>query len=118
MPVSEEFKAYFSSDDSEAYVLTGPLPTLSLKEEPEPQDAPVYLDLETGQGYYPEGVSSQKAKEAAEYAKVQASSDVSVHLRQDTDSWMREFSGLFGVDDVGGFWSVDMDERNHRNNRF
>lgn len=70
---SEGFKEYFSPYGYEAYVLTGPLSRLGLKPEPEPKDAPLYLDLETGEGYFPEGVSAQKANDAAQYTKFWAS---------------------------------------------
>lgn len=114
----QKFSAYFSEDDSEVYVLTDDLPRVVLKQRPEPEEAPLYLDMETGDGFYPEEVSAQEAYNAAEYAKDRASSDVLIHLKQDTEAWRREFSELFDTADLGPFWSLDMDKRDPESDRF
>lgn len=111
--MSDEFRAYFSEDEAEVYVLTGPLPRLELKETPEPGDAPVYMDMESGEGYYPEEVKPEQAASAAEYAREQASSNVPIHLMQDTEAWRNEFSEIFGVDEYFSFWSIDQDKNGY-----
>jgi len=118
MNEDQNFSAYFSRDGSDAYVLTDDLPRVVLKQRPEPEDAPLYLDMETGDGFYPEGVSAQEAYNAAEYAKDRASSDVLIHLKQDTEAWRREFSELFDTADLGTFWSLDMDDSDDGRFRF
>lgn len=115
MADSRDFRAYFSDDSTEAYVLREPLPRLGLKNEPEPEDAPLYIDLDTGEGFYPEDVSGQEAFDAATYAKEQADSDANIHLREDNDAWRNEFSGLFGKNETARFWSVNLDDHDPRN---
>lgn len=108
----EELKTYYSEDETGVYVLTGSLPRLQLKEEPEPEDAPLYMDLETGEAYHPEDISSVDAEKAARYAVEQASEDTLFHLNEDTERWREEFSELFdrmSVESVESY-SVNLDE--------
>lgn len=104
--------AYFSEDDSEAYVLTESLPKVRLRKEPVPDEAPVYVNMETGNGVYPEKVSAETAAAAAQYAFEKASREPVFQLSRDTEAWRNEFSDLLGEgNDLGSFWSLDLDER-------
>ncbi|MFB6115987.1 MAG: hypothetical protein ABEK10_00605 [Candidatus Nanosalina sp.] len=116
--MSEKFlesslKTYYSDDETELYVLTGPLPRLQLKEAPDPSDAPLYIDIEAGEAYHPEQVSTEDAREVARYAAEDSAGNPLFELHQDTERWHEEFSELFGqteIESVDGY-SVDLDER-------
>ncbi len=112
MSGDQEFRAYFSEDDTEAYVLTESLPKIMLRENPVPGEAPVYVDIETGYGVYPEEISPETAAAAAEYAFEKASREPVFHLSRDTEAWREEFSNLLAErNDPGSSWSLDLDER-------
>lgn len=94
------------------------LPKVMLREETLPEEAPVYVNLETGKGFYPDEVSAETAAVAAEYAFEEASQKPVFHLSQDTDAWRNEFSTLLRErNDLGG-WSLNLDERDPYNEPF
>ena len=117
---ADDFKAYFSEDETEVYVLTDSLPKLKLKDTPEQREAPLYMDLETGEGVYPEEVSPGEAADAARYAIDQSSDTTLFHLSRDNEQWRREFSELFdqAEKDLGSAWSLDLDERGNSSYEF
>lgn len=106
-------KTYYSDDETDLYVLTGPLPRLQLKEAPEPVDAPLYMDLDTGEAYHPGQISSGDAETVARYAAQESPGNSLFELVQDTERWRKEFSELFDQVETGVVdgYSVDLDER-------
>lgn len=107
-----DFKGYFTEDETGMYVVTDSLPRLKLKPEATPEDAPLYVNLDTGVGVYPEGVDSEVAYEAAKYALDKSDRDFDIHVSQDTETWQEEFSDLVDQDpELGPFWHLDLDER-------
>lgn len=108
----DDLKTYYSDDETGLYVLTGPLPRLQLKEAPEPADAPLYMDLETGEAYFPEEISSKDANMIARYAAEQSPGNYLFQLNADDERWREEFSELFDQVDTGSVesYSVNLDE--------
>lgn len=116
---SDSMKAVFSEDQREAYVTnisTGKLPLKSLSAEEgsprylDPEDAPLYLDLETGEAIYPSDISSTVATEAARYAIEEAETTTTFRLEQSDERWREEFSELLDQDielESGGHEEID-----------
>jgi hypothetical protein len=106
-------RTYYSKDETDLYVLTAPLPRLQLKEAPEPSDAPLYMDLETGEAYHPGQISSGNAETVARYAAKESPGNSVFELVHDTERWRKEFSDLFDQVETGPVkgYSIDLDER-------
>lgn len=109
----DDFKGYFTENDDAMYVVTDNLPRLKLKDQLSPEEAPLYIDLDTGVGVYAEGLDPEVASRAAKYAMSKAGrEDTPFHLSQDTETWENEFSELIGDDvELGPFWSYNLDEK-------
>ncbi|WEL23070.1 hypothetical protein [Candidatus Nanohalovita haloferacivicina] len=111
----DDFRGYFNEDDSGMHVVTDSLPRLKLKDELSPEEAPLYIDLETGRGVYPEGLDPEDAYEAASYALDKAGSDAAVHISQDTEAWQEEFSEIVGEDiELGPSWHLNLDKEERK----
>ena len=105
-------KTYYSEDETGLYVLTDSLPRLRLKEKPEPADAPLYMDIETGEAYHPSSISREEAEQVARYAAQNSPGNSLFELNQSTDRWEEEFSELFDSFDTGSVqgYSINLDE--------
>lgn len=116
---ADNMKAIFSEDEQEAYVTnisTGKLQLMSLSVDEDssryldPEDAPLYLDLEAGEAYHPSAVSSSVAAEAARYAIDESDTDTLFSLEQSDERWEEEFSELLDQDielGSGGHQEID-----------
>lgn len=107
-----EIRTYYSNDESDLFVLTGPLPRLQLKEEPEPSDAPLYIDLENNEAYHPSSVAEATAEQVVKYAEDESTGVSVSELSEDTDTWYEEFSELFNAfeEDTVESYSFNLDK--------
>lgn len=99
----EKMSPLFTGDEDEAYVTSlsyGKLSLMSLSVDEDssryldPGDAPLYLDLETGEAVHPSDVSSSVAAEAARHAIERSGGTTTFELKEDDERWREEFSEI------------------------
>jgi|APHM01.1.fsa_nt_gi hypothetical protein len=95
----DDLNILYSKDDSDAYVVTVSSSKLGLMSEPDPEFAPLYMNLDTGEAVHPDEVSPHEASELARYVLEESSAEISFFTTEnDEDMWREEFSGLFDID--------------------